>query len=81
MRKKSVSVHFHLGMKFRCSVLVAPVKNESCEIILYILEFTENHDRNRPRRMRRCLSLSDDFIHDVYSCLAKLRQYSVNPRG
>ncbi|CAF2207460.1 unnamed protein product [Rotaria magnacalcarata] len=39
------------GMKFRCSVLIAPVKNESCDIILYILEFTENNERNRQRRI------------------------------
>ncbi|CAF5084214.1 unnamed protein product, partial [Rotaria magnacalcarata] len=38
-------------MKFRCSVLIAPVKNESCDIILYILEFTENNERNRQRRI------------------------------
>jgi hypothetical protein len=43
---------FHLGMKFRCSVLIAPVKNESCDIILYILEFTESNDHNQQRRMR-----------------------------
>ncbi|CAF4267094.1 unnamed protein product, partial [Rotaria socialis] len=39
------------GMRFRCSVLIAPVKNESCDIILYILEFTENNERNRQRRI------------------------------
>ncbi|CAF3567750.1 unnamed protein product [Rotaria sordida] len=38
-------------MKFRCSVLIAPVKNESCDIILYILEFTESNDHNRQRRI------------------------------
>ncbi len=47
-----ISVYFNLGMKFRCSVLIAPVKTESCDIILYILEFTESNDRNRQRRMR-----------------------------
>jgi len=39
-------------MKFRCSVLIAPVKNESCDIILFILEFTESTDLNRQRRIR-----------------------------
>jgi len=47
-----ISVYFNLGMKFRCSVLIAPVKTESCDIILYILEFIESNDRNRQRRMR-----------------------------
>jgi hypothetical protein len=51
-RSKVISVYSHLGMKFRCSVLIAPVKNESCDIILYILEFTENNGRNQQRRMR-----------------------------
>jgi hypothetical protein len=50
-KEKLISVDFHLGMKFRCSVLIAPVKNESCDIILYILEFTESTDRNQQRRM------------------------------
>jgi hypothetical protein len=44
--------NFYLGMKFRCSVLIAPVKTESCDIILYILEFTDSNDRNRRQRMR-----------------------------
>lgn len=39
-------------MKFRCSVLIAPVKNESCDIILFILEFTESTDRTGHRRIR-----------------------------
>ncbi|CAF3321374.1 unnamed protein product [Rotaria socialis] len=39
------------GIKLRCSVLIAPVKNESCDIILFILEFTESSDTNRPRRI------------------------------
>lgn len=64
-KRRLVSDHLHLGMKFRCSVLIAPVKNESCEIILYILEFTENSDRNPQRRMRRCLF----SIHPLMQCL------------
>jgi hypothetical protein len=51
-KKEIISVYFNLGMKFRCSVLIAPVKTESCDIILYILEFIESNDRNRQRRMR-----------------------------
>jgi hypothetical protein len=48
---------FFSGMKFRCSVLIAPVKNESCDIILFILEFTESTDPNRQRRIRMCHSV------------------------
>ncbi|CAF3387590.1 unnamed protein product [Rotaria sp. Silwood1] len=53
------------GMKFRCSVLIAPVKNESCDIILYILEFTESNDRNRQRRMPKIreYSITHTGIH------------------
>ncbi len=50
MKKKKNA--FYPGMKFRCSVLIAPVKNESCDIILFILEFTENTDETRQRRIR-----------------------------
>ncbi len=50
--KKIISAYFYLGMKFRCLVLIAPVKNESCDIILYILEFTESNGREQQRRMR-----------------------------
>lgn len=52
---------FSLGVKFRCSVLIAPVKNESCDIILFILEFTESSDRNRQRKIRTYLCLSFFF--------------------
>jgi hypothetical protein len=47
-----MSIFRRLGMKFRCSVLIAPVKNEACDIILFILEFTESTDLTRQRRIR-----------------------------
>ncbi|UJR33062.1 hypothetical protein I4U23_020521 [Adineta vaga] len=50
-KEVDIILYKHNGMKFRCSVLIAPVKNELCNIILYILEFTENNDRNQQRRM------------------------------
>ncbi|CAF0941362.1 unnamed protein product [Adineta ricciae] len=50
-KEVDIILYKHNGMKFRCSVLIAPVKNESCNIILYILEFTENNARNQQRRM------------------------------
>ncbi|CAF1331760.1 unnamed protein product [Adineta steineri] len=50
-KEVEIILYRNTGMKFRCSVLIAPVKNESCDIILFILEFTENTDLNRQRRI------------------------------
>ncbi len=54
-KRKYISVKsffYHPGIKFQCSILIAPVKNESCDIILFILEFTESTVTNRNRRIR-----------------------------
>ncbi|CAF1102726.1 unnamed protein product [Adineta steineri] len=50
-KEVEIILYRNTGMKFRCLVLIAPVKNESCDIILFILEFTENTDLNRQRRI------------------------------
>ncbi|CAF1160250.1 unnamed protein product, partial [Adineta ricciae] len=50
-KEVEIVLYRNTGTKFRCSVLIAPVKNESCDIILFILEFTESTDRSRPRRI------------------------------
>ncbi|CAF3602642.1 unnamed protein product [Rotaria sp. Silwood1] len=50
-KEVDIILYKNTGIKFRCSVLIAPVKNESCDIILFILEFTESTDRDRPRRI------------------------------
>ena len=76
-KKNIISVDFHLGMKFRCSVLIAPVKTESCDIILYILEFTESNDRNEQRRMRMFFSSLSNKSYFIIS--AKVREYSISP--
>jgi PAS domain S-box-containing protein len=51
-KEVEIILYKNTGIKFRCSVLIAPVKNESCDIILFILEFTESTDPNRQRRIR-----------------------------
>ncbi|CAF0762369.1 unnamed protein product [Adineta steineri] len=55
------------GMKFRCSVLIAPVKNESCDIILYILEFTESNGRSQQRRMPKLRDYSTNPALGVHN--------------
>ncbi|UJR14106.1 hypothetical protein I4U23_001102 [Adineta vaga] len=50
-KEVEIVLYRNIGTRFRCSVLIAPVKNELCDIILFILEFTENIDQNRPRRI------------------------------
>ncbi|CAF1289067.1 unnamed protein product [Rotaria sordida] len=50
-KEVDIILYKNTGVKFRCSVLIAPVKNESCDIILFILEFTESTDCNRQRRI------------------------------
>ena len=51
-RSRSMCIFRCLGTKFRCSVLIAPVKNELCDIILFILEFAESTDHVSQRRKR-----------------------------
>jgi hypothetical protein len=52
-KEVEIILYKNTGMKFRCSVLIAPVKNESCDIILFILEFTESTDHIRSRRITK----------------------------
>lgn len=68
-----------LGEKFRCSVLIAPVKNESCDIILFILEFTESTERSRHRRMRKCLLLRPSKVNELH--VAKFQRNCANTRS
>lgn len=69
-----------VGMKFRCSVLIAPVKNESFDIILFILEFTESSDSTRQRRIRKIFFLVDIFfVIKAFDILAKIHEYSISP--
>jgi hypothetical protein len=85
--EKETEIHFYdlffssLGLKFRCSVLIAPVKNESCDIILFILEFTESTDHNRQRRIRMYRFVlfikGQQFSYD--NLLAKIHEYSISP--
>jgi hypothetical protein len=77
-----IAIYRYSGMKFRCSVLIAPVKNESCDIILYILEFTESNAR--VAHQRKCTH-TNEFVHRMTiilmmsnELLDKHRDYSIN---
>ena len=75
--RKFIFISSSSGIKFRCSVLIAPVKNESCDIILFILEFNENTDLSRPRRIRMNQFFQTFSIR--FYILAKIHEYSISP--
>lgn len=46
-----------IGTSFLCNVIIAPVKNENSEVILFILNFDEVNDTNENR-----YSFSQGFV-------------------
>ncbi|CAF1610343.1 unnamed protein product, partial [Didymodactylos carnosus] len=61
------------GIKFWSNVLIAPVKNESCDIILFILEFTESDHKRISRKIRKYNQLVLNNFNFIFNDKLKIK--------